>query len=78
MEGLCVTVTPTTFVYTGGAEEGVEIGLVNYPRFPSTQEELAGKAQRLGELLLRELCQHSFLIVQPGTTTWCSRREEKK
>lgn len=31
-EGLCVTVTPTTYVYTGGEEDGVIVGLINYPR----------------------------------------------
>ena len=76
MDGLCVTVTPTAFVYTGGMEDGVEVGLVNYPRFPSTQEELGAKAQRLGMHLMERLCQHSFLVVQPGITTWHSRRPE--
>ncbi len=76
MEGLCVTVTPTTFVYTGGAEEGVEVGLVNYPRFPSTQGILDVKAQRLGKHLLERLCQHSFLVVSPDVTMWHSTRPE--
>lgn len=76
MEGLCVTVTPTTFVYTGGAEEGVEIGLVNYPRFPSSQARLYQQAKRLGRDLMERLCQHSYLVVTPKTTTWHSRRSE--
>ena len=76
MEGLCVTVTATTFVYPGGAEDGVEVGLVNYPRFPTGQEALGSMAQRLGEHLMEKLCQHSFLVVQPGITTWHGRRPE--
>lgn len=36
--GLCVTVTPTDFIYTGGEESGFVIGLVNYPRFPDSRE----------------------------------------
>ena len=78
MDGLCVTVTPTTFVYTGGAEDGVSVGLVNYLRFPSSHEELADTAARLGEFLLGRLCQHSFLVVQPDRTVWHSRREDKE
>lgn len=30
--GMCVTLTPTTFVYTGGEEAGMAIGFVSYPR----------------------------------------------
>ncbi len=33
--GLCVTVTATSYIYTGGEEAGVIVGLINYPRFPS-------------------------------------------
>jgi len=32
---LCVTITPTKFIYVGGWEPGCIIGLINYPRFPS-------------------------------------------
>ncbi|MFH1248551.1 MAG: hypothetical protein V1660_00170 [archaeon] len=38
--GLCVSLTPTTFFYKGGSEEGVVIGLINYPRYPFTKEKL--------------------------------------
>jgi hypothetical protein len=34
-EGLCVTIEPTTFIYTGGEEDGFVVGFVNYPRFPT-------------------------------------------
>jgi hypothetical protein len=47
----CFTITPTEFVYTGGEEVGVAIGLVNYPRFPG--EPLWARAEALtAELLL--------------------------
>ena len=32
--GYCVTIKPTLYVYKGGEEHGVEVGLINYPRFP--------------------------------------------
>jgi hypothetical protein len=38
--GLCVTVTPTIYVYTGGQEVGLAVGLINYPRFRSTPQEI--------------------------------------
>lgn len=77
--GLCVTVTPTLFIYTGGEESGVEIGLRNYPRFPSTEEELRGVAERLANKLLHNLHQHSILITDSkGDTVWYTLREENK
>lgn len=75
--GICVTVEPTTFIYTGGAEEGFVVGLVNYPRFPSSAEELWSKATAIAEGLVKECGQHSYLIVGPDHTTWVSNREDK-
>lgn len=72
--GLCVTVTPTTYVYTGGAEEGFKVGLINYPRFPSEPERLVNMAERLGMLLMARLLQSSFSIVTPEGTRWFSIR----
>ncbi len=48
--GLCVTVTPTTFVYTNGREEGAIIGLISYPRFPKTKQKLEQQAEEIARL----------------------------
>jgi len=72
--GACVTVDPTEYIYTGGAETGVRIGLINYPRFPTTYEELLSKAEQLSDRLMRGLFQHSYSIVTPSETIWFSRR----
>ena len=45
--GLCVTIEPTTFIYTGGEEIGYVVGLVNYPRFPVTPDALVTRARAL-------------------------------
>lgn len=74
--GLCVTVTETDFIYTGGAEAGVRVGLVNYPRFPCSREELWEKATLLAETLRIELCQWSYLLVAPDKTCWHGDRPE--
>jgi hypothetical protein len=68
--GLCVTVTPTTYIYTGGIEEGMCVRLINYPRFPATSEAVAEKARGLAALLSVELCQKSYSIEYPDTTVW--------
>ena len=66
--GLCVTVEPVQYIYTGGEESGVRIGLINYPRFPSTHDEMREKVRRLAESLVVGLCQHSYSIVGPNET----------
>ena len=75
-EERCVTVTATTFVYTAGAEEGVAVGLVNYPRFPSTPEKIWDRAKRVAEQLMVDLCQWSALVVSPIESLWMTRRQE--
>lgn len=75
--GLCVTVEPVTYIYTGGEEEGVRVGLFNYPRFPADRTTLAAKADALAQLLMRRLCQHSYSIEGPDETVWFSRRDPR-
>lgn len=73
-QGACVTVAPASYIYTGGEEAGVRIGFINYPRFPSDVEAITAKAEKLADLLMHRLCQHSYSIVGPETTRWYSRR----
>ena len=75
-DGLCVTITPTDFIYTGGEESGVCVGIVNYPRFPLTKKELYEKAIRLANELIVVAHQWTALVVTPEMTVWLSRREE--
>lgn len=74
--GFCVTVTKTKYVYTGGQEDGVIIGLINYPRFPETAESLLARAGQIGELLREAMGQQSFTIQMPGDTYFISMRED--
>ena len=72
--GLCVTVEPLSFIYTGGEEAGVRVGLINYPRFPTTQDQLRDCARSLASALMLGMHQHSYSIVGPEETEWVSRR----
>lgn len=74
--GLCVTVEPTRFIYTGGEETGVVVGLVNYPRFPSTPDAITEKAYVLAEKLVIAMHQHSALVVGPKETLWMTLRDD--
>ena len=72
--GLCITINPTLFIYTGGEEFGVEIGLINYPRFPDTSDSIKSKAIILAQRCRDVACQHSYLIVDPQDTIYNSNR----
>lgn len=75
-EGLCVAVEPTTFVYTGGEEEGYSVTFINYPRFPSTSEALWDRATSIAKMLLDETYQHSILVMSLNKTLWISKRQD--
>lgn len=72
--GLCVTIEPVNYIYTGGQESGVRVGLINYPRFPVAHDALRATARSLAEKLMLRLYQHSYSIVGPQETEWYSRR----
>jgi hypothetical protein len=61
--GLCVSVTETEFRYTNGNEPGLIIGLINYPRFPSTPELITRHAIALAMILKDVLKQYRVSIV---------------
>lgn len=58
-----LTVTPTTFFYVNGMEDGAIIGLIQYPRFIVTEEELKERALTLGKKLLKKFNQERLTIV---------------
>ncbi len=74
--GACVTVTKTSYIYTGGEEVGLIIGFINYPRFPAAPLEIFEKAKQLADDLMHDLCQHSYTIQTPTETHWVSRRQD--
>jgi len=59
---LCLTVTPTTFIYKDGREDGVIIGLINYPRFPTTREKLKQTAEEIANMCKEEYKQNRVSI----------------
>lgn len=72
--GLCVTLEPVSYIYTGGEEGGFRVGLINYPRFPTSHYDLRQRARDLAAELMVRLCQQSYSIVGPESTEWYSRR----
>lgn len=74
LRGECVTVTEADYVYTGGMEAGVRVGLINYARFPRTAEELDARAVEIAKFLIDRLHQQSCSVVGPHGTRFLSRR----
>ena len=75
--GLCVTIEPTLFIYSGGEESGYVVGLINYPRFPASPEEVWDKAEKIAHLLMLGTSQWSALAMSPQKTAWITQREGK-
>lgn len=75
-QGACVTVSKTEYIYTGGQEKGVIIGLINYPRFPKAPVDIFQQALALANDLLVGLHQTSLTIWAPDGTTWLTRRKD--
>lgn len=75
LQGFCVTVDKTTFVYKYGVERGVKVGIINYARFPLDAETLLSHAKDLGNHLMLGLNQGSFSIVGNDQSWFCSRRD---
>lgn len=74
---ICVTVTPTTYMYRGGEEAGFVVGFRNYPRFPTDSHALRVEANDLGDALRSAMGQDSYMVVDNGgVTTWSSVRQQ--
>ncbi|RWX70036.1 hypothetical protein EN780_04430 [Mesorhizobium sp. M4B.F.Ca.ET.089.01.1.1] len=76
LEGECVNFAPCEYIFTGGREVGVRVGLINYPRFPRSPDEIFTKALRLAAFLIERLHQSSASIVASDRTVFLSRRPE--
>lgn len=73
-KGECVTVEPTTYVYTNGSETGVRIGFINYARFPRDDASIFSRARQLAERLIVILGQDSASVVATDKSVWLSCR----
>lgn len=76
LEGLCVTVTPTKFIYTLGEETGAEIGLINYPRSPTNPDDIMEKACRLAHEVMLATHQGSYTVQSATDSYYFDRRAE--
>lgn len=66
--GICVTITPTRFIYKDGWEDGVVIGLINYPRFPKEKQRLIYDSWEIANRLQERFKQIRLSITTPEKT----------
>lgn len=63
--GLCVSVMSCEFIYSGGREPGLRIGLINYTRFPDTPDSITSKAVSLAKRMAMALNQYRVTVETP-------------
>lgn len=74
--GFCVTATSTRFIYKNGEEDGVAVGIINYPRFPSDSRVLREKAIHVAKRLAKKLKQERVTVVTSEETIMLSAGED--
>lgn len=74
--GACVTITPTSFVYTGGLETGARISFINYQRFPKPPHAITTQAFDLAKDLIQACAQRSASIVTSDMTYYLHNGED--
>lgn len=75
-QGMCVSISPANYIYTGGEEAGFVVTLINYARFPKDPVSLKDLAFSLVMDLMNGLHQQSFSIEGPEETLFFSKRPE--
>jgi len=61
--GLCVTITPTKFIYKDGFEDGCFICLIQYPRFPTKEDYIKDTAINIAKIFLKKFKQLRISII---------------
>lgn len=75
--GLAVTVQKLNFIYTDGNEKGIVVGLINYPRFPSSNVEVNEHAFELANQLVKALDQYRCSVVTTDNTFLITNPEKR-
>jgi hypothetical protein len=81
--GLCVTITPTRFVYSRGAgiqdgyEDGCFVELINYPRFPQGRYDIVYHALELAKIFLVKFGQQRISVITTDQTYLVEKEDIK-
>lgn len=69
-KGWCVQIHDVKYVYTAGAEDGLLVRIIAYPRFPKSEVILMEEVQEFATVLANRLCQASYTIETPTNTMY--------
>lgn len=75
LNGECLSCKPVDYVFTHGREAGIEVTVINYPRFPRDYDTLFQVAKDVATCLLDGLSQGSYTIVGPVESYFYDRRK---
>jgi len=81
--GLCVSVTPTRFIYTQsvatphGFDDGCFVELIAYPRFPSSKYDIIKDALELTKIFIKEFNQMRISIIATDQTYLIEKSDVK-
>ncbi len=75
-QGLCATIEPTKYVFAGGTEDGVRVGLIQYPPFPEEESKILEKAILVGRKIAEANFQWSYSVITPVKNYYFSRRKK--
>ena len=70
-------ITQCHFMFEDYLEQGWEVGVINYPRFPKTEHELWRFMCHLGESLLIHFNQNRITVIDPEHTHMFEQDEEE-
>jgi hypothetical protein len=79
--GLCVTVTPTRYIYSKGQgrldgyEDGCFIELISYPSFVASRYDVIGDARELAKIFLVAFKQNMIAIIASDETYTVDKRD---
>lgn len=72
INGFCFSFKHIDYIYKGGSEPGIEIGIINYPRFPAENFKLKAIALAVADTLRELLHQKRASVVMPNETIMVS------
>jgi len=75
--GFCVSLSRCDYIYKYGVESGIVVGLIDYPRFPKTQEEISSIARDIAQKLCVNTNQGIYTVELPTGNEFYSRRDSE-
>lgn len=63
LTGNCVNIKENKYIYTHGEETGVEIELINYPKYPQGPIQIWNDARNLAHIIMEEICAGSYTVM---------------